>query len=195
MSPITSTLANGSAYGYRTLAAAGGGSFESIATASGTGSSATITLSSIPSTYQHLQIRILGRSTAAQTNTDLYIRYNSSTSGYANHGIQADGSIADTKTDINGAEMIIYRSLTGDSAAAGIMGAALIDIDDYASTTKNKTLRCLSGQTRPADAQGTLFVQGGFLNNTAAISSLTFTLGVGNWNTASRISLYGIKGA
>jgi len=33
-------------------------SYESIASATGTGSSNTITLSSIPSTYKHLQLRI-----------------------------------------------------------------------------------------------------------------------------------------
>jgi hypothetical protein len=35
------------------------GAYESIASATGTGSSATITFSSIPSTYQHLQILYL----------------------------------------------------------------------------------------------------------------------------------------
>lgn len=170
------------------------GSFESIATASGTGSSGVITFSSIPSTYSHLQIRILGRTTAAQTNTDLYVQYNSSTSGYANHAIQGNGSITETKADTSGSYIIIYQSLTGASAASSIMGAAIIDIPDYASTTKNKTLRCLSGQTRPADAQGAIWLQSGFLNNTAALSSLSFTLGSGSWTTSSVISLYGIKG-
>jgi hypothetical protein len=55
-------------------------------------------------------------------------------------------------------------------------------------------LRCLSGQTRPADAQGAIWLQSGFLSNTAAISSLSFTLGSGSWTTSSVISLYGIKG-
>jgi hypothetical protein len=170
------------------------GSFESIATATGTNSSAVITFSSIPNTYSHLQIRVLGRTTAAQTNTDLYVQYNSSTSGYANHAIQGNGSITETKADASGSYIILYQSLTGASAASSIMGTAIIDIHDYASTTKNKTLRCLSGQTRPADAQGAIWLQSGFLSNTAAISSLSFTLGSGSWTTSSVISLYGIKG-
>ena len=45
-------------------------SFESIATVSGTGSSGTITFSSIPATYKHLQIRYIGK-----TN-DVKFRFN-----------------------------------------------------------------------------------------------------------------------
>lgn len=170
------------------------GAFESIATTTGTGSSGVITFSSIPSTYKHLQVRILGRTTAAQTTTSLNVRYNSSTSGYANHSFQGNGSITEIKTDVSGAEMIIYQSLTGASAASSVMGTVIMDIPDYASTTKNKTFRSLSGQNRPAQSQGGIWLSSGFLNDTAAIDSLTFTVSSGNWTTDSTISLYGIKG-
>lgn len=192
MSPILDSIGSARSYGWGNLVA--GGSFESIATATGTGSSGTITFSSIPSTYKHLQIRILGRSTDPFSISDLYFRYNSSTSGYANHGLQGNGSIVETKQDTSGSEMIIYQSLTANNAASGVMGVAIIDIQDYASTTKNKTFRCFSGQNRPAQSQGAVWMQSGFLNNTAAISGLTFTMGSGNWNEDSVVSLYGIKG-
>jgi hypothetical protein len=59
MSPILQTLANGSAYGYRTLAAAGAApSFESIATFTPNNTTNTYTFSSIPGTYKNLQLRM-----------------------------------------------------------------------------------------------------------------------------------------
>lgn len=170
--------------------------FESIATITGTGSSGTITFSSIPSTYIALQFRILGRTTAEQTNTDLYVKYNSSTSGYANHSIQGNGSVAEPKNDINGSYIIIYQSITGNSVSSGIMGGAIIDIHDYANSTRNKTLRAISGrETNLGASQSAIWLSSGFLNNTTAISSISFTLGSGNWTTNSKIALYGIKGA
>jgi len=171
-------------------------SFDSIATISGTGSSGTITFSSIPSTYTALQFRILGRTSAEQTNTDLYVKYNSSTSGYANHSIQGNGTAVETKYDTNGSYIIIYQSITGNSVSSGTMGSAIIDIHDYASSTRNKTLKAISGrETNLGSSQSAIWLSSGFLNNTSAISSISFTLGSGNWTTNSSIALYGIKGA
>jgi hypothetical protein len=45
-----------------------GGAYESIATVTATGTESTITFSSIPSTYQHLQIRALSRDTFTAIN-------------------------------------------------------------------------------------------------------------------------------
>lgn len=171
-------------------------SFESIATASGTGSSGVITFSNIPSTYTALQFRILGRTTSEQTNTDLYVRYNSSTSGYASHNVQGNGSIVETKSDINETNIFIYQSMTGNAVSSNIMGVAIVDIHDYVNTSRNKTLRVFSGrETNLGASQSAVWLSSGFLNNTAAVSSVTFTLGAGNWTTNSIISLYGIKGA
>jgi len=69
-------------------------SFESIATATGTGSSGVITFSSIPSTYQHLQLRWIARTTDATSGFEsILIRYNGVTStSYGYHYIEANGS-------------------------------------------------------------------------------------------------------
>jgi hypothetical protein len=72
-------------------------SFESIATATGTGSSATITFSSIPSTYQHLQIRGIARATSGGETEpiDLRLYFNGLTTGiYSSHALYGNGSSA-----------------------------------------------------------------------------------------------------
>lgn len=197
MSPISSTLANGSAYGYRTFAAAAGGTFESIATATGTGSSGTIIFSSIPSTYASLQLRIIGRH---QTNTDpgpikLFLRLNAdTTSTLPYHWLDGDGATASGVGDNTATQMRIGL-LSNANYTANNMGVTILDIHDYASTTRNKTFRSFSGVDNNDTTQGFVRLSSGLWINTAAITSLTFSTNAGaNFTTSTQFSLYGIKG-
>ena len=64
--------------------------YESIATVSGNGSATSLTFSSIPSTYQHLQIRCFGNDGNGNGSK---LRFNSVTSAvYAWHRIIGTGS-------------------------------------------------------------------------------------------------------
>ncbi|NBR25500.1 MAG: hypothetical protein EBU08_17335, partial [Micrococcales bacterium] len=91
-------------------------SYESIATATGTGSSGTITFSSIPSTYKSLQLRFNVRSTTF--GSSLSLRYNSdSGSNYAQHTLYANeatitatGSSSTSSNQIAGFVYGIYDS-------------------------------------------------------------------------------------
>jgi hypothetical protein len=67
------------------------GAYDSIATTTLSSPAASITFSSIPATYTHLQIRGIARSTAAAGNVS--IAYNSDTgSNYAGHDLYGDGA-------------------------------------------------------------------------------------------------------
>ena len=117
-------------------------SFESIATATGTGSSGTITFSSIPSTFQHLQIRfnVLNTSTAAS-----FLRYqlNGDTgANYAIHRMDGDGSAINS----TGATGITYGQLSLGTPDTTSPYVGIMDILDYASTTKQKTTRAFAGR-------------------------------------------------
>jgi hypothetical protein len=188
MSPISSTLANASAYGYRTFVGETN-SYESIASATGTGSSATITFSSIPSTYASLQIRINGRSDAAVDTTYIQVQYNA-TAMTKGHYLRGDGSTA-TAGAVN---VPIY--IPGGNTTSTIMGVGIVDIQDYASTTLNKTGRSIGGWNgnNAYTTQERLQLGSFFLDSTSAISALSFVLGNGNWTTNSTVALYGIKG-
>jgi hypothetical protein len=172
-----------------------GGSFESIATATGTGSSGTITFSSIPSTYQHLQIRIMARTDRSSTESGFQIRFNSdSGSNYVGHQILgfgttiiANGSTSQTQIDIG--------IVAAASAPSNTMGVGIIDVHDYASSTKNKTVRSLSGEEQNS-ADSYLTLRSGLWLNTNAINSITIIPNTANnFTTASVFALYGIKGA
>lgn len=176
--------------------AAAGGSFESIATATGTGSSNTITFSSIPSTYQHLQIRGIARNTNASNRADLAVRLNGDTgANYAQHNLSGNGSTASAGSNTGGTSAFVGWT-TAANATSNIVGACIIDIHDYASTTKNKIIRAFVGEDlNAASTDATVWLASALWLNTNAITSLSLFAPFGNFTTTSTFALYGIKGA
>lgn len=173
------------------------GSFESIATVTGTGSSNTITFSSIPGTYQHLQIRAVMKSNGTSTDpTNVNITFNGSTAfDYASHrvlgygtGISADGLSATNNIRLT------RLSLNSDASQANMVGVAIIDIHDYASTTKAKTVRSFYGNdVNAANSLMGATLHSGLWTLTNAITSITFTLAANNFTNQTQFALYGVK--
>jgi hypothetical protein len=170
-------------------AGGGGGAYESIATFTGNGTSSTYTFSSIPQTYVALQLRIVANDAAAAT---LQFRLNGDSGGnYTNHALKGDGS-ATSATGVTAntqGDLADYAGYTTNTFAA-----VIVDIHDYASTTKNKTVRTFSG----ADLNGSGFVnlRSSLYSSTTAITSLTIrNAASATYVTGTTFSLYGIKGA
>ena len=170
------------------------GAFESIATATGTGSSGTITFSSIPSTYVALQLRFIGRVTNADTADNLFLQFNSDTaSNYSWHYLEGDGGTATAGGSANQSKILCGR-VAAANATSGIVGGAIIDIHNYASTTQNKTVRSFTGIDR--NGSGNIRLDSGNWRNTSAVTSIQITNGSAtNFTTDTAIALYGIKGA
>jgi hypothetical protein len=168
------------------------GAWDSIATGVGTGSSGTITFSSIPSTYTHLQIRAIARDDRGVALNNCYMRLNSATTGYTTHYLIGNGTTASTDVWI-GSDYIDVGINTGASATSGIMSAFVIDILDYANTNKNKTVRSLSGSDQ--NGSGSIRFQSGLWQSTNAITSITLHANTSwNFTSTTQFALYGIKG-
>ena len=170
------------------------GAYDSIATTTvGAGGTSTITFSSIPSTYTHLQLRVIGRSSAASGSSSFYMQVNSDTgSNYSQHRIYGSGSSVTASADASQTSIQLDRLATNGSTS-GVFGAAVVDILDYANTSKNKTVRSLGG----IDNNGSGFVMynSGLWMNTSAITSLSFTLDSPNTFTQyTQFALFGIRG-
>jgi hypothetical protein len=170
-------------------------SYESIASATGTGSSGTITFSSIPSTYQHLQIRGIADSSGAGTQQDLLIRINGVTSSsYSDHSLKGNGSSVSATGNASQTYAYNFDVVTGNSVTANTLGVFILDLHDYASTSKTKTLRLLGGFDN--NGSGYIVLNSNLFNSTSAISSISLIAGGGGfWETNTQIALYGIKGA
>jgi hypothetical protein len=169
-------------------------SYESISTVTvGSGGAATITFSSIPATYAHLQIRGIGRGTAGGTNVELDAKFNSdSGANYANGNIYVDGA---TVYVFGGASQtyMAFQRLSGSGSTAGVVGTVIIDILDYANTNKYKTVRQLGGVDN--NGSGNLGFNSQLWMNTNAISNIQLFPNSGNFAEYSSFALYGIKAA
>lgn len=172
-------------------------SYESISTTTvGAGGTATITFSSIPSTYKHLQIRAIARDNRADSgSSSLRMTFNSDTGSnyYTNHRLVGGGSSAVAGAGATGAHILFTESASGNSTA-NCFSASVVDILDYANTNKYKTTRTLQG-TELNDANGSIVFRSGLWMSTSAINTITITHNNGsNLVQYSQFALYGIRG-
>lgn len=168
--------------------------FESIATVTvGVGTTqAEIEFTSIPSTFQHLQIRGISRVTEAATRGDFRVRVNGDTgSNYSWHLLIGDGSSAAAFASASQTTGRIGYT-TGSSASSNIYGVFVIDVLDYSSTTKNKTFRTLGGAD--LNGSGAVSFNSDAWLSTSAITSLKFYPSANNFDQYSHFALYGIRG-
>ena len=169
------------------------GVFESIATTTLGSSTSTVTFSSIPATYKHLQIRYMARTDRANNEDIVLVRFNSDTgSNYSRHFLYGDGA----SVGAGGAASqtyILTDGCTGASATSGIFGVGLVDVVDYADTNKFKTLRGLTAYDR--NGGGLIVINSGNWRSTSAITSITITsFNSANFVQYSHFALYGVKG-
>jgi len=163
------------------------GSYESIATVTaGAGGSATIVFNSIPSTYKHLQIRAISKGAGSTSNATFQFNGDTGTN-YSYHIVYGNGSSALA----TGGASNTFIYLGTQSATASTFSTEIIDILDYSSTSKNKTVRSLCGYENNSAGEMGMF-SGAWLNSSTAISSITFSLS-SNFQQYSSFALYGIK--
>lgn len=174
-----------------TIAASGGGdtsSFESIETYSVSSAQSSITFSNIPQTFKHLQLRVFSFGTTA-TAYDSIIRVNGdSGTNYAWHDLYGDGANTGARGSINTAAMYVNT----DANRTTYPNVVIIDVLDYANTSKHKTFRNLTGID--VNGGGAVSIKSGHWRSTSAITSLTITVVSANFDQYSHFALYGIRG-
>jgi hypothetical protein len=197
--PIVGSFAGASARAYGLGAGVLIGDFESIATVTVGTATPTVTFSSIPATYTHLQIRASMQTARANAPLDkVFWRFNSDTaSSYSSHSVFGDGASATSSTENTTAISGFDNFSSAQSNSGLVFGTLILDILDYANTNKFKTTRVLSG----FDVNGTVSGFGGRVGltsgnyrSTNAITSVTFTVdNAANFSVNSKFALYGVK--
>jgi hypothetical protein len=170
-------------------------SYESISTVTvGAGGSATVTFSSIPATYTHLQIRGIMRAGQTDTGRNMFMQYNGDTGANYNwHYFDGDGTSVTGSGAANQNQMLCGR-MNAASAPASSFGVIIIDILDYANTNKYKTFRAITGAER--NGGGVVRFDSGTWRSTSAINSVNFYVSDSDsFQQYSQLALYGIKGA
>ena len=167
--------------------AASTNSYESIATVTvGAGGAGTITFSSIPADYTHLQVRALVFSNVTGSVTSM--AFNGDTnygSNYYNHLLYTNGG----GSVFAAGQAWSYAPVFQGSTTIG--SAMVLDILDYGNTNKYKTVRDLDGYD--ANGSGNLSLSSNLWKNTAAITSITFSANT-SFTQYTHFALYGIKG-
>jgi hypothetical protein len=176
------------------------GAYDSLATITvPSGGLASVTFAGIPNTYKHLQIRMMALSNRATFGVDaLLMRFNGdSTMNYSQHTLNGNGAAAAASGQGTGSISACYADFAIGTTVSSYPGVAIIDVLDYANTSKNKVMRALAG----TDLNGTVGGAPGRVNfassawfNTAAINSITMTPNTGTLFTQhSQFTLYGVK--
>jgi len=163
--------------------------FFKIATVTASGSQSSVTFSSIPSTYKSLQLRILANDGGAGACS---LNFNSdSGTNYAFHRLYGNGSLVSANGTAS-TTSLSYNSPSG--SLSNIYAAAIVDIIDYASTSKYKTVKTFAGVDNNGGATSLAYLTSGLWQSTSAITSITITDQQGNnWTSSSTFTLYGIS--
>lgn len=154
----------------------------------GAGGATSVTFSGLDTSataYKHLQVRAVALHSADQ---NAMMQFNGDTgSNYWWHMVQGNGTAA-SSFGSNATQMQIGYGPNSTT----IPTTSIVDILDFKSTTKNKTIRTLTG----CAYSGTWNVKlmSGSWSNTAAITSITMFEITGSYKAGSRFSLYGLKG-
>jgi hypothetical protein len=165
-------------------------SFESIATFTGNGTALTYTFSSIPSTYKSLQLRM----TAIASGGSVRFRLNGDTTNtYASHYLVGDGTTV-TSSGRTATSSGFGAYLQSATVSLTYPFVAIMDITDYASTTKNKTIRNFSGGSdNTTSANSSVSLNSTLWLSTSAITSITIYTTATDWSAGTTFALYGVK--
>lgn len=179
--------------------------FESIVTTTLGSGSNSITFSSIPQTYKHLQVRIWSPFDWGGSSTTWNMRVNGATNSanYRTRGFYANYSTGDGAPQFNGtnsqADRLFMSGAGGASnfwPGANFPGVAIYDLYDYTKSDQDMTMSTVFGIGGTSSSYSQAIANGGavFSQFTSGITSLTFLVDGGTYGATSIFALYGIKG-
>jgi hypothetical protein len=169
--------------------------FEAIATTYLAGTAASVEFTSIPATYEHLQLRVSGRqNSAGSAGGNFHIRFNGDTgTNYSNHTMQTYGGTSINADGYTGfAYVYLAGRLSGPTSDAAQYATTIIDIADYANTNKNTTMMAMS---ESISASNYLVFLSALWDNTAAVTTILLYPSSASFARGSEFTLYGLNSA
>ena len=158
--------------------------YEVISTQTLGSAAATVTMSSIPSTYTDL-VLVIGNGGNSVGGENLYMRFNGDTaSNYSNTRLVSGGGGIGSYRD-SGSTVINVGAIYTTADPLTHMS----HINNYSNSTTYTTVLCRNNTPSNVAAHA------GLWRSTAAITSITFSASGGNFTVGSTFTLYGIKAA
>lgn len=159
-----------------------------------TTTSVSFNVSGLGSSYKHLQVRATHRDTSTSggasgfwfwANSDVGTNYSWHRIKGGNNAVVSEWAATTTR---------ILAGVGGRNGDSGnIFGAVIFDILDFASTTKYKTTRSLTGDVSSTSSSAEIEMTSGSWQSTSAMTAVNFVTD-NYFVPGSRLSLYGIKG-
>jgi hypothetical protein len=162
------------------------GSYDLIASNIFTGATSSVTFSSIPQDYKHLQIRAVINPSSGGWGMGIY--FNGVTGNYSMHRMSGNGGGVYAGYTSSATNIQTFGFHNGGQTNVSM--PIIIDIPEYRNTTKNKTIKTF---TASAAGSPEIVMASGAWYSTAAINTVNIGFG-GNGAVGTRFSLYGIKG-
>jgi hypothetical protein len=177
-------------------------SYQSIATVTvGSGGQATVSFTSIPQTFKHLQIRALITTPSTSSIYDNTTFNGDTGANYSWHFLYGNKTTAGADSGTSASYLRLWTLGSGPygTGTTGWPATGVADILDYTNTNKYKTTRGLAGGDSNSNSQPSIVgLASGSWRNTAAITSITINaFAVGSATTFGQYSsfaLYGVKG-
>jgi len=164
--------------------------YEAIAATTLSSTTSSITFSTIPTTYEHLQIRFYALNSGATTGVYVRLRINGDTAtNYVQQFTYGNGGTAFSNAS-TGLSFFEVGFIPG-TTAANMAGVSVIDFVDYLNTNKYKVSRSIFGQDR--NGAGACFFANGLWLSTAAINQIQLYPETNSFAAGTVAALYGLK--
>ena len=167
---------------------------EAIATTYLEADAASVTFTSIPATYEHLQVRCSTRATVAAAGSAFEIEFNGSVgTAYSTH------AMAGATSSVYGLGLTgegywrLFDGTHGTSVVAGEYAALIVDVFDYVNSNKNTTAQALYCDSVTLAGNQRVTFGSGLWDDTAAITQIKFTPSSGSLVRGSEFTLYGLN--
>lgn len=172
--------------------------YHQIATTLSPGTS-SYTFSAIPSGYDHLELRYFAKDNRTPVYSNMSVQLNGDTAAnYFSLNPQVDARAGSPFGGENTGSTNIANPPIAGSSNQNYWGSGTIKILDCSNTSKNKVALFTGGYVGFGDGtseQGIITQGIGQWRNTASVTSMTIVSSSGSFQTGTRFSLYGIKGA
>ena len=154
----------------------------------------SITFSSLPTNYRHLQIRAMARNSRTSTNGPNWMYFNGdNATNYRAPFLYSNGDTTSTGSGFSTADPGLGISAAGNTAGSNQFGVSTTTILDYRGSTY-KSVLSVGGFNNQDTGDHLSAINNGIWLNTAAITSITFQAFTNPLVAGSVFVLYGIKG-
>lgn len=155
-------------------------------------SAASIDLSSLPTTYAHMHVKLYLRGDTAAASTQVAVRFNNdSAANYFSVGATFTETASGFAGQTTAATSANCGFMPANTATASYFSSVILDIPYFANTVGNKVFSSTGYVLTAAGAGGQFsFSRGGAWAASAAINRITFLPSAGNFVTGSRATVY-----